>query len=431
MAVSKSYYTNMRLMVPADPYASFYSQSAVDPYVPPSFASVEEGLAVIHQGGPETLTSKALREDLKWFATQQRCLEAMSARWLAELDRREQLASEGSEDDHQSCARWLSETLKLTPNAAYAQVRTARMLSSLNWTADALRRGEISAQHVGVIRRAMEQVPRTRLEPSDVEPELVFAARQMDPLNLDRHWQQMRYQADQEAGLEAEEERRGQRWLSLNQIPTGNYRIEGVLDAEGGATLKTALQGILGRRPAQGDERSPGQRRADGLVELARRRLDAGDLPERGGERPHLLLIAEPSTLRLEPGSRLAELDWGPLVTGETARRIADDASITPVLVDNEGEILHVGQSSRSVPRSLRKALDLRDRHCRDPACTTPPELCTPHHHRHWADDGPTNLANLELRCDYHHGRLHPENHASERAEHPDASVTRHGPKRR
>ena len=203
--------------------------------MPPSFASVEEGLAVIHRGGPETLTSKALREDLKWFATQQRCLEAMSARWLCELDRREQLASDASEDDYESCARWLSETLKLTPNAAYAQVRTARMLSSLGWTADALRRGEISSQHVGVIRRAMEQVPKTRLEPSEVEPELVFAARQMDPLNLDRRWQQMRYQADQEAGLEAEEERRRQRWLSLSQIPTGNYRIEGVLDAEPGS----------------------------------------------------------------------------------------------------------------------------------------------------------------------------------------------------
>ena len=34
------------------------------------------------------------------------------------------------------------------------------------------------------------------------------------------------------------------------------------------------------------------------------------------------MLVAELSTLRLEPGSRLAELDWGPLVSGETARRI-------------------------------------------------------------------------------------------------------------
>ena len=99
----------MRVMAPADPYASFYSQSAVDPYVPPSFAGVEEGLGVIYRGGPETLTSKALREDLKWFATQQRCLEAMSARWLAELDRLEQ---EGPPDPACSCSLWLQENTR-------------------------------------------------------------------------------------------------------------------------------------------------------------------------------------------------------------------------------------------------------------------------------------------------------------------------------
>ncbi len=386
----------MRLMAAPEPACSLPLERA-GAYVPPSFASVEEGLAVIDRGGPDNLPSQTLREDLKWFATQQRALEAMSARWLAELDRREQQASAADLD---SCTRWLCDTLRLTPNAAYAQVRTARMLTQLHWTADAFRRGEISSQHVGVIRRAMEQVPKTCLDPAEVEPALVYAARQMDPFGLDRHWQQMRYRADQEAALEAEEERRRQSWLSLRQIPTGNYRIEGVLDAEGGATLKTALQGILGRHPAQDDKRTPDQRRAHGLVELARHRLDAGDLPERGGERPHLLLTAELSTLRLEPGSRLAELDWGPLVTGETARRIGEDASITPVLVDDKGEILHIGRSSRSVPRHVRKALNLRDRHCQGPACTMPPELCTPHHRRHWADGGRPDLPNLELRCE-------------------------------
>jgi len=310
--------------------ASELSYEGSGGYVPPSFASVEEGLAVIDRGGPENLTSDTVREDLKWFTIQQRTLEAMSAHWLGELDRREEQASaHGSADGCFSCARWLSETLKLTPNQAYAQVRTARMLEQLHWTAAAFRRGQISSQHVGVIRRAMEQVAKTCLDPSDVEPALVFAGRQMDTFELDQHWQQMRYQADQEAALEAEDERRRQRWLSLRQIPTGNYRIEGVLDAEGGATLKTALKGILGHHPAQDDERTPAQRRADAVVELARRRLDAGDLPERGGEKPHLMLIAELFTLQLEPGSRMAQLDWGPLVTGETASRLADDASIT------------------------------------------------------------------------------------------------------
>src|SRR5205807_302152 len=161
-------------------------------------------------------------------------------------------------------------------------------LEQLPRTAGALRRGEIGGQHMSVICRAMSQVPRTCLEPSSTEAMLVDAACRMDPHQLHQHWLQMRYQADQEAGLAAEEEQRQRRWLRLWQTQFGTFRLEGELDAEGGATLKTAIKGILGRRPARDDQRSPDQRRADAEVELARRRLDAGDLPERGGERPHL-----------------------------------------------------------------------------------------------------------------------------------------------
>jgi hypothetical protein len=189
------------------------------------------------------------------------------------------------------------------------------------------------------------------------------------------------------------------------------YEIQGLLDPVNGATLTTALRGIMGRKAAD-DRRTPGQRRTDAVGELAKYRLDAGTLPERGGERPHLLLVADVDTLRLEPGSRLAQLDWGPLVTGETARRIAEDASVTPVLMDKaREEVLHVGRRSRTVPTPVRKALNLRDRRCVGPGCTMAPDLCTPHHrHVHWIDGGKSNLPNLELRCNFHHTQRHPEN---------------------
>jgi hypothetical protein len=231
----------------------------------------------------------------------------------------------------------------------------------------------------------------------------------MDPFELERRWKQMRYRADQDAAEAAEEEQRQQSWLSLRQTWWGTYKIEGELDAENGAMLKTALQAIMGRK-AKDDERTPMQRRAAAVGELAERRLDAGDLPERGGEKPHLTLVADLATLRLEPGSRLAQLDWGSLVTGQTARRIAEDASITPVLVDGAGNVLQVGRRSRAVPAPVRRALNLRDQRCQGPGCTMPPELCSPHHKRHWADGGSSDLPNLTLYCDHHHGKRHPEN---------------------
>src|SRR4030081_782898 len=92
--------------------------------------------------------------------------------------------------------------------------------------------------------------------------------------------------------------------------------------------------------------------------------------------------LADLATLRLEPGSRMAEMDWGHLVTGETARRIVCDAAVTPVLVGDDGEILHVGRTTRTVPAATRRALNLRDRHCQgeEGTCPVPAEECTPHH---------------------------------------------------
>jgi hypothetical protein len=379
------------------------SQSA---YLQPPFSTVSQLLAEIDGDGAQSLSTQALHEDVEWLASVAASAQAMIAQRVAEIDRREH---QGPPDPHQSCTQWLQDTLRLTPNAAHAQVRSARQLEQLPPTARAFRRGELSAQHVDVICRAMEQVQKTRLDPSDVEATLIDAARRMDPRELLRHWFQLRYQGDQAAGVEAEREQHERRWLRLTETWAGDYRIEGRLDSVGGATLKTAIQGLLGPR-RKDDERAPEQRVADAVVELARSRLDAGDLPRQGGERPHLTLIAELSTLRLEPGSPLAQLDWGPLVTGETARRIACDASVTPVLEDSNRDILHVGRRSRTLRTPLRRALHLRDRHCKGPGCTMPALQCEPHHRVHWIDGGPDELANLTLYCRFHHGQLHPEN---------------------
>jgi hypothetical protein len=366
------------------------------------YVSVEEALNAIHSGELDQLQADDLRDELRWISTQMRSLEALNARCLAELNRRH---SSGR------CTDWMCEFLKLTPRQAYGQVRTAGTLSQHDHTFEALRKGAIGVQQARIICRAMEQLPKTSISDPNVESDLVTAAEKMDPYMLSQHWKQVRYQADQEAGVAAEKELHERRWLRLTQTWSGMYEIEGLLDPVTGATLSTALRAIMGRKAAD-DERRADQRRQDALGEMARHRLDAGDLPERGGEKPHLLLIADLATLRLEPGSRLAQLDWGPLVTGETARRIAEDASVTPVLVDGERKPLHIGRRSRTIPTSVRKALNLRDRGCQgDKSCTMPPDLCTPHHrHVHWVDGGSSDLPNLELRCNFHHGQRHPEN---------------------
>ena len=363
-------------------------------------AMVQDALDLIESGGPQNQTTLQLQDDVKWLTRFQRSIEGICARKIAELSRRQGELS-----------WWLHEELQHTTNAAGAISRCARQVDEeLPSTAAAQRRGELSQQQVSVICRAMREVDRTSWEPQALEFHLVLAARKMDPYELQQHWFQLRYRRDQEAGLEAEEANRRRRWLHLRQLPfEDGYKLEAFLDAEGGDILQTALKAQAGK-PAPDDQRTPARRRADALVELAEHCLDSGDLPLHGGERPHVTLVASVETLRLEPGSPLAKLDWGHLVTGETARRIGCDAAVSPVLVDADGSIVAAGRRTRTVSPATRRALNLRDQRCVAPGCTVRPDDCTPHHRIHWADGGPDELWNLELRCAWHHLQVHPEN---------------------
>src|SRR5690606_31210923 len=65
------------------------------------------------------------------------------------------------------------------------------------------------------------------------------------------------------------------------------YHLAGFLTTEHGQTLSTALRAVMGV-PAAGDLRSAGQRRARGLVDVARIVLDQGLAGTSAVGRPHL-----------------------------------------------------------------------------------------------------------------------------------------------
>src|SRR5207245_8408176 len=120
--------------------------------------------------------------------------------------------------------------------------------------------------------------------------------------------------------------------LSLNEDRDGLFILDGLLDPEGGLTLKTALEALLGPK-AKDDRRSAVQRRADALTELARRQLQGTrGLPEVGGQRPHLTLMATVEALQGLEGAAPARLQGIFPVPKETARRLGCDAAVTPLL---------------------------------------------------------------------------------------------------
>jgi hypothetical protein len=73
---------------------------------------------------------------------------------------------------------------------------------------------------------------------------------------------------------------------------------------------------------------------------------------------------------------------------------------------DASGTVLAVGRRTRKPPPALRQAVRERDRHrCRFPGCQS--RKTDLHHIQHWANGGPTTLANLTSLCRRHHTAIH------------------------
>ena len=156
------------------------------------------------------------------------------------------------------------------------------------------------------------------------------------------------------------------------------------------------------------EEVTPAQRRADALGLLAEAALTA-DL-DRGsaGDRYQVVLHVEsrPVWRQGKVCRGRVEVDHGAVdVSAETSRRLSCDASVVPMRHGADGAVLDVGRKTRTVPPSIRRALQARDQSCRFPGCTA--RRCDAHHVEHWIDGGATSLDNLVLLCRRHHRAVH------------------------
>jgi len=112
-------------------------------------------------------------------------------------------------------------------------------------------------------------------------------------------------------------------------------------------------------------------------------------------------------------GEGMCELEDGPALVPETARRLGCDAAVVRIIESGDGQPLDVGRSTRTVSPALRRALKSRDRGCRFPSCGQTRFLHA-HHVRHWAQGGATSLANLLTLCTFHHRALHEGGYTAE-----------------
>ena len=156
---------------------------------------------------------------------------------------------------------------------------------------------------------------------------------------------------------------------------------------------------------------STGARRADALQLLAEHFLacESTQCPS-SSDRYQVVVHIDQRLLRQDRAqvsdAARCEIEDGPALAVDTARRLACDSALVGLVEDADGEPLNVGRKTRAIPPAMKRALKARDRGCRFPGCDHT-RFTEGHHVRHWADGGETRLSNLVTLCRFHHRLLH------------------------
>ncbi|MGH8887789.1 MAG: DUF222 domain-containing protein [Egibacteraceae bacterium] len=344
----------------------------------------------------------ALAESVERLHRLETVVAGEKLRRVAQVDARGAWRGEGA----RSTADLLARRLRLTRGEARAQAETAVGLEGLPETAAAVRAGTIGLGQAQVaVQTAKELRPDVR---EDLDRLVAGDGGGMDRRRLREHVDAWTHTVDPEALAGRERRAWANRRASVTSDGAdGSGRVDARLDPVGTATLTAALD-PLARKTGHADERTYPQRMADALVELARRSLDAGDLPQVAVQRPHVILIATAEALDGKPGAPAARLDGVGPVSAATAQMVCCDAEVTTVWMTRNGEVLDAGRTQRQPTRPQRVAVTARDQTC--VGCGAPASRCQVHHVRWWTRDlGPTDEDNLCLTCWTCHHRIHED----------------------
>ena len=197
----------------------------------------------------------------------------------------------------------------------------------------------------------------------------------------------------------------------------GNWFLDGVLDPISGDIVSRALKSIeeelfaadwaeaksrVGEGVCGADlSRTPAQRRADALVEMARKAMamPAGArLPE-----PLFTVLVGYETFK----GRICELASGKVVSPGSLIPWLDEAWVERVVFDGPDRVMNVSPRRRLFTGATRRSVEVRDRECFHPLCDATVEDCEVDHVQPWAVGGLTVDENGRLACAFHNRLRH------------------------
>jgi hypothetical protein len=355
-----------------------------------SLEALETAIDGLLARDPDTLTDSELHDAVVGVQRQSHRLAAARAKLISAWAARGVWTNDGS----RSAAHRLSREASTSVNSAKVEVRRARALRSMPHTFAMLAAGHLSPDHADLLARANDGPRRAQF--SDHEALLVRLCqplRYAEAAKVVEYWRQ---RADAASCEDQAQRRDADRSAAAAVTLDGMVDVRAWLDPTGGAAFKNEFDRLVRQLylddKRTGNQRTGAQRRADALVEMATRSRTARP----GGLRPRPLITVLVGDHTL---SRMCELANGTVITPGQVVPHLTDADIETILFDGPDRVISVSRRRRFTG-ALRRAIEVRDRHCQHPSgCDEPADRCDADHVVPYGRGGLTSQDNGKLEC--------------------------------
>lgn len=399
-----------------------------------AIALLEEATEALAAIEVPALTGIELGEQLLRLRRASRQVEAVTAATTVKFARGYEWEGDGA----RTPVSWLQGRGNDSPGITRGLFERGALLEAFPSVSAAWSRGAISPQHIDALRTIQRTYPRLRDALIAVDADIATVAVSCAPTDFFQQLKALCHRFDPDAVADDEHDQRQLSQLHVSTHLDGWVSVDGNLEPILGARFLAALEsarrkpavesaeprdphadaaaadpfGHLSGAPAAADRRPLSQRNADALsvlLDAAVSAAGADALPRITGERPTINVTVPVEALMSEGSPEAAWLErFGiptTLISGQAARELACDASLRPLLVDRHGRLIAMMPQVRVLHRALRRAVFMRDVHCRFPHCRQRIEHV--HHIVFHSRGGPTVLSNLIGLCGHHHRRIH------------------------
>jgi hypothetical protein len=346
-------------------------------------------------------------------------LDGVTTKVVAEFDAGGEWVSDGAK----TASAWLWARCHLPKAEAQRLVRRGKALSPLAVAAEAFFAGEIGAAQFDALAKV--RTPVTEAALARDEALLVGFAKELkfEPfVTRLAYWLQC---ADPDGAEESDMERRARRDVYLAPSVSGMFLGGITLDPISGSVVydelvrleKVLFEGDwaeakerLGKEPKLHElRRTSAQRRADALVEMARR---SKEVPEDGRRAdPLVTILVGYETLY----GRICQLANGTVIAPGSIFEWLDGATFERI-VFAPGTRIECSPKSRIYTGATRRAVEVRDLQCTHEYCDQPADKCQIDHIVPWTKGGLTTQENGQVHCGFHnrlrhHGPPEPGDH--------------------